>query len=164
VGFGITTEEKTIEVIATDGIETRKLIWVKQDKDGSFYWGLCIRKHDFHSSYHASGKMRFSKYHEPTVWERISRFKGMRQLCSVALIRDLNSLRRSHKRFERKKLDGIVYVDFRTLKSDSVGISLHLIEKGHTEFLQSFTKIFPNPTISLFTFTNPWLAVVVYYK
>jgi hypothetical protein len=162
VGYGITVEEKTIEVIATDGIETRKLIWVKQDKDGSFYWGLCIRKRDSHSSYHASGRMQFSKYHEPTIWERISHFKGMRQLCSIAIIRDLNKIKCSHKKFERKKLDGTIYVDFRTLKRDSVGISLHLIEKGHTEFLQSLTKIFPNSTIHLFTFTNPWLATVVY--
>jgi len=153
-------EKKRIEVVATDGIETRKLIWIEQGKDGSFYWGTCIPKSNFHSSYHASGKMCFSQYHEPTVWKRISKFKGTRQLAFIGIVKNFRAIKLS--RFEHKKLDGIVYVDFRTLKGDAVNISLHLIEKEHTEFLQSLTKIFPNPILFLFTFTNPWIVIAVY--
>ena len=152
-------EKKRIEIVATDGIETRRLVWIEQDRDGSFYWGTTIPKSDFHSSYHASGKMHFSKYHKPSFWERISEFKGTRQLASIAIVKDFHKIR--HSQFKQRKLDGIVYVDFRTLKGDYVNISLHLIEKGHTEFLQPLTKIFPNPMISLFTYTNPWVAIAV---
>ena len=160
MGLKIEVEKKRIEVVATDGIETRRLIWIQQGRDGSFYWGPCIPEGGFHSSYHASGKMLFSKYHEPTVWERISKFKGIRQLSFIGMIKDLRKIHYSP--FEHKKLDGVVYVDVRTLKGDQISISLHLIEKGHTEFLQSLTKIFPNSMISLFTFTNPWIAIAVY--
>lgn len=160
MGLKIKVEKKRIEVVATDGVETRRLIWIEQGKDGSFYWGLCIPKDDFHSSYHASGKMLFSKYHEPTVWERISKFRGIRQLSFIGIPKDLRKIH--HSPYERKKLDGVVYVDVRTLKGNDIRISLHLIEKGHTKFLQGLTKVFLNPMMSLFTFTNPWVVIVVY--
>jgi len=167
VGFKIEVEKKRIEVVATNGTETRRLIWIEQGRDGSFYWGLCIPKFYFHSSYHASGKMLFSQYHKPTVWERISKFKGSRQLASIGIAKDFGRIKSS--RYELKKLDGIVYVDFRTLRGDTINISLHLTEKGHTEFIKSFldflqsqTEISQNPMVSLFTFTNPWVAIVVY--
>jgi hypothetical protein len=153
-------EKERIEVVATDSIETRRLIWVEQCEDGSFYWGPCIPKGDFHSSYHASGEMHFSKYHEAQIWEKIEGFKGIRQLCFVGIIKDLSQIHNSS--YERKKLDGVAYVDVRTLKSNQISISLHLVEKGHTEFVESLTKIFKNPAISLFTFTNPWVAIAVY--
>jgi len=112
--------------------------------------------------------MVFSQYHKPTVWERISKFTGSRQLVSIGLAKDFSRIKPS--RYELKKLDGIVYVDFRTLRGDTINISLHLTERGHTEFLQSFLDFLQsvpsarssNPMISLFTFTNPWVAVVVY--
>jgi hypothetical protein len=153
-------EKKRIEVVATDGIETRRLIWVEQCEDGSFYWGICIPKGDFHSSYHASGEMHFSKYHEAQTWEKIAEFKGTRQLCFVGIINDLSKIHNSP--YERKKLDGVAYVDVRTLQSNQISMSLHLVEKEHTEVLESVTKFFKNPTISLFTFTNPWVAIAVY--
>ena len=160
MGFEIELEKKRIEVVATDGIETRKLIWIEQDKDGSFYWGTAIPKSDFHSSYHATGEMHFSKYHEPSVWEPTSKFKGTRQLASFTIIKDFHKIRPS--RFKQSNLDGIVYVDFRTHKGDYVDISLFLSEKVRTKFLQSLTKIFRNQTISLFKFTNLWLVITVY--
>jgi len=168
VGFKIEVEKKRIEVVATDGTETRRLIWIEQGKDGSFYWGTCIPKLYFHSSYHASGKMHFSQYHKPTVWERISKFTGSRQLANIGMTKDFDRIKSS--RYElKKKLDGIVYVDFRTLRGDTINISLHLTEKGHIEFLQPFLeflqslpKVPQNPMVSLFTFTNPWVAIVVY--
>jgi len=153
-------EKKRIEVVATDGVETRRLIWVEQRKDGSFYWGGCIPKGDFHSSYHASGEMHFSRYHEAQTWDAIASFKGVRQLCFVGIIKDLSRIH--HSPYKRKKLDGVAYVDVRTLKSNQISISLHLVEKGNKEFVESFNKIFKNPTISLFTFTNPWVAIAVY--
>lgn len=153
-------KKKRIEVVATDGIETRRLVWVEQGQDGSFYWGLCIPKSTSHSSYHASGKMHFSQYHEPSIWERISKFRGTRQLAFIGIARDFHRIK--PRRFEHKKLDGIVYADFRAIQGDYVNISLHLIEKEHTELLKSLTKIFPNPMISLFTFTNPWVAIALY--
>jgi hypothetical protein len=160
VKLEVKSEKKRIEVLATDGVETRRLIWVEQCEDGSFYWGVCIPKGDFHSSYHASGRMHFSKYHEAQIWEKIAHFKGVRQLCFVAIFKDLSKIHNSP--YERKKLDGVAYVDVRTLKGNQISISLHLVEKGNTEFVESFNKIFKNPTISLFTFTNPWVAIAVY--
>mgnify|MGYP001032599012 CR=1 FL=1 len=153
-------EKKRIEVVATDGTKTRRLIWVEQCEDGSFYWGICVPKADFHSSYHASGKMRFSKYHRATIWEQISNFQGIKQLCFVGMIKDIQKIHNSP--YEHKKVDGVAYVDVRTLQGNQISISLHLVEKGRMELLQSLTRIFQNPTISLFTFTNPWVAIAVY--
>jgi len=111
--------------------------------------------------------MLFSQYHKPTVWQRISKFTGSRQLASIGLAKNFSRIKPS--RYELKKLDGIVYVDFRTLRGDTINVSLHLTERGHIEFLQSSLDFFQslpmissNPMISVFTFTNPWLAVVVY--
>jgi len=146
--------------VATNGIETRRLTWIEQGTDGSFYWGLCIPKGDFHSSYHASGKMLFSKHHKPHVWERIAEFKGMRQLSSISMVKDFSKIHYSP--FGCKKLDGVVYVDYRTLKSNQISIEIVLIEKGHTESLQTLLKIFPNPMIFIFTCTNPWVVVLVH--
>jgi hypothetical protein len=151
-------EKKRFEVIATDGKEIRRLLWVEQSKDGSFYWGLVIPRGDLHSSYHASGIFRFTNHHEPFKHQKLTNFKGIENISTVAIIKDLKKI--TYKSFKPKKLDGVVYIDFRAMKNNTVNIHLLLIEQGHLELLQSFFKTASSDLqITIFTYTNPWLGV-----
>jgi hypothetical protein len=152
------TDRKRIEIIATDGKEMRRLLWIEQSKDKSFYWGLVIPESDLHSSYHASGRFRFSNYHELLERQKLSDFKGISNLVTVAFAKDVKKI--TYKPFELKKLDGVVYVDFRAMKKDTVNIHLSLIEQSHPELLQGLLSMASSDLqISIFTFTKPWLVV-----
>ncbi|MHA1832447.1 MAG: hypothetical protein ACTSV7_00530 [Candidatus Baldrarchaeia archaeon] len=152
------TERKRVEVVATDGEEIRRLLWIEQLKDGSFYWGLVVPKSDVHSSYHASGTFRFSKYHEPLERQKLSNFKGISNLSTVAVAKDVKKI--AYKPFKPKKLDGVVYIDFRAMKKNTVNIHLFLIEQGHPELLQGLLSMAsPDLQITIFTLMKPWLVV-----
>ena len=150
--------KRRIEVVATDGKETRRLIWIKQGKDGSFYYGDCTTGSGFHISYHESGEWHFDKY-EKLALEKTVNLKGARQLGGYIINRNLSEIDRSPNKFRESD---VVYVDIRTFKTDYIRINLHLVEKGCFEALKSFPEIVNNPEISLFTFTNPWVAITVY--
>lgn len=150
-------EKKRIEIVATDGKVTRRLVWIEQSKDGSTYWGQIIPKTKFYSSYHASGKFRFSRDFEEAQWQKISEFKKVRQLANITMIRDLSKI--PYKRFGLRKLDGIVYIDFRTLEGDNVHINLMLIEKNQFEHLEPLIARVHDTQIHLFAFTDPWIAI-----
>jgi len=152
------TEKKRVEIVVTDGDEIRRLIWIVQGADGSFYWGLVVPKSDTHSTYHASGRFQFSKHHKPSEWAKLSEFKGIKNLASVAVIKDLKKI--TFKPFKLSRLDGVVYVDFRSMKKDTVNIHLYLIEPGHPESLKGVLSIpSEDKQITIFTVMKPWLAV-----
>jgi len=151
-------EPKRVEIVATDGEEIRRLLWIEQSKDGSFYWGLVIPKSDVHSSYHTSGKFHFSIYHKSSQRQKLSNFKGIANLAGLAVIKNLKKI--TYKPFKPKKLDGVVYVDFRAMKQHTINIDLFLIEQGHPELLQGFLKrAAPDLQITIFTAMKPWLVV-----
>jgi hypothetical protein len=157
-GWKMKIKRKRIEVVATDGEEIRRLLWIEQSSDGSFYWGLVIPKMDLHSSYHASGKFRFSNYHEPLKEQKLSDFKGIRNLSTIAVGKDVKRI--TYKPFKQKKLDGVIYIDFRSMKKDTVNIHLFLVEQGRLELLQDLLKrAAPDLQITIFTFVEPWLVV-----
>lgn len=152
------TEKKRVEVVATDGEEIRRLLWIEQSKEGSFYWGLVIPKSDLHSSYHSSGALHFSKYHEPLERQKLSNFKGINNLSTLAVAKKVKKI--TYKPFKPKKLDGVVYIDFRAMKKNTVNIHLFLMEQGHPEFLQGLLSMASSDLqITIFTVMSPWLVV-----
>jgi hypothetical protein len=152
------TERKRVEVVATDGEEIRRLLWIEQSKDGSFYWGLVIPENNLHSSYHASGTFRFSNYHELSQRQKLPNFKGISNLSTVAVAKDVKKI--TYKPFKPKKLDGVVYIDFRAMKRNTVNIHLFLIEQDHLELLTGLLSMAsPDLQITIFTFMKPWLVV-----
>lgn len=153
-------KRKRVEVLATDGEEIRRLMWIEQAKDGSFYWGLVIPRSDVHSSYHPSGEFHFSLYHKPSQRQKLANFKGITNLAGLAVIKNLKKI--THKPFEPRKLDGVVYIDFRAMEQDTINIDLLLIEQGHPELLQRFLKrAAPDLQVTIFTVMKPWLVIAI---
>lgn len=151
-------DRKRVEVVATDGEEIRRLLWIEQAKDGSFYWGLVIPESDVHSSYHASGKFHFSRYHEPMMRQELATFEGVSNLSAIAVVKDLKKI--TYKTFKPRKLDGVVYIDFRAMEKDTVNIHLFLIEQNRSELINKLlTKAGSDLQITIFTAMKPWLVV-----
>jgi hypothetical protein len=158
----VNVSKKRIEIIATDGRKNRRILWVEQARDGSFYWGPIYKNGgELRSTYKASGQRRAYELEKQTViWSPIAKFKGACQLAYYGMTKDLSAL--PFKPYISKKIDGIVYVDYRTLQRRDFHASLYLVEKGHPEYLQRIIELFPNANLHLFTFTNPWTLVLIH--
>lgn len=156
-------KRKRVEVLATDGEEIRRLMWIEQAKDGSFYWGLVIPRSDVHSSYHPSGEFHFSLYHKPSQRQKLANFKGITKLAGLAVIKNLKKI--THKPFEPRKLDGVVYIDFRAMEQDTINIDLLLIEQGHPEqrFVdKAYESLKPSAQALMLTLRNTRNRVLFY--
>lgn len=151
-------EKKRVEVVVSNGVEMRRLLWIEQSENGSFYWGLVVPDSDLHSSYHASGTFRSSRHHEPSERQKLSEFKGLSYILTIAVVKDVKRI--TYKPFELKELDGVFYIDFRAMKRDTVNIHLFLIEKDHLELLHGFlSKASSDLQMTIFAFMRPWLVI-----
>jgi len=96
--------------------------------------------------------------HEPSKRRKLSNFKGISNISTVAVAKDVKRI--TYKPFKPKKLDGVVYIDFRAMKKDTINIHLFLIEQGRLELLQGLlARASADLQITIFTFMKPWLVV-----
>lgn len=154
------TDKKHVEVVATDGDELWRVLWIKQSRDGSIYLGPAISfpEIDLHSSYHTSGAFHFSRHQEGFKFQKLSDFKGIHTIITHAIPKDIK--KRPYEPFKSKKLDGLVYIDFRAMKNNTVNIHLCLIEQGRLDLLQNLLqKTSPDLQITIFTCIEPWLVI-----
>ncbi len=155
------TEKRHVEVVVTDdGDELWRVVWIKQARDGSIYLGPAISfpETDLHSSYHTSGLFRLSRLQEWIKFQKLSDFKGMHTIITHGIPKDVE--RRLYEPFKSKKLDGLVFIDFRTMKNNTVNIDLIFLEQGRLELLQGLLRRGSSDLqITIFTFMEPWLVI-----
>ena len=156
-------KRKEFRIIATDGGWTKEFLFFVQGPKGDIYYGepthLGLR-----TSIHASGvaHQRTSGLLIPLGrGEKLSQFKGMRQLFSMSIGRLVFVSPHFGKPFNRKKVDGVVLIDVRKFKSD-IGIMAFLLEPVHADELNKLMKILHEPQFTIFTETVPWLVVAVH--
>lgn len=148
-----------IRVVATNGKVTKKILWIKRTARHICY-GWDIPTVVGHFTYHESGKQHF-KLNDRVVGAESQKiplrgFKGVVQLGNTGTHKNLSAL--PHVDFNYKKVDGLVWIDTRTLTSptDSFGVDFQLVEVGKLD------KVYRLPgykSIHVFMFSNPWIVI-----
>ena len=153
-------ERYDIRVIATDGKAIKKIVWIKRTRNHIVY-GWDMYGDAGHFTYHKSGRLHYKNKKETHgMGQRISldQFEGRLQLGNMCICKDISS---GHNvDFDFKKVDGLVYVDIRTLnKSRNVfNIDLQLVKKDGID------QVYQLPgydTIHIFKFSNPWVVISI---
>lgn len=156
-------KRKEFRIIATNGSWTKEFLFFVQGAKGDIYYGepdhLGLR-----TSVHASGvaHQRTSGFLIPLGrGQRLSQFKGMRQLFSLNIGKLVFVNPHFGKQFNGKKVDGVVLIDVRKFRSD-IGIMAFLLEPVHADELNKLMKILHEPQFTIFTETTPWLVIAVH--
>ena len=147
-----------IRVVATDGKVAKKILWVKRTSRHIVYgWDI----HDTgYFTYHESGKLHFKHKNKIVGGETqkipLIKFKGRTQVGHGGFNKNLSGL--PNVDFDFKKVNGLVWIDTRTItsKNDSIGIDLQLIEADRLDL----THRWPNhKSLHVFTSITPWVVV-----
>jgi hypothetical protein len=146
-----------IELIATDGIVQKRLLWVEATSGGVYVGMVKIDGSKEHYSYHADGNT-FStangKKQKLVQLQPFSSFKGMQQIQANVLGLGSFSTRVDYK---QKKLTAAVYVDVRNYKSQMIECNLILLEPYRMDKL-NFTPNEPLSELHVFSKFNPWIV------
>ena len=86
---------KRIEVLVTNGCEIRRFLWIERTSNG-IYYGFCSEGGEmYHMSYHEDGNL-FHYFMGKTIPKgkgpKLSDFKGLRQLSSIACTDEIGKL------------------------------------------------------------------------
>ena len=161
-------DKARIEVLVTDGIEIRRLLWVQRKPNG-VYFGMCnSMSNEFgeimHFSYHEDGN-RFltlkGKKMALGVGQRLSEFKGIfhiGQTVDAWVGKDVG-----HELYQYRKLYSAIYIDRRNFES---GLNMHLwlLEPFRFELLTNELAIERGnlgefSEIHIFSSLEPWIVV-----
>lgn len=153
-----------IELLATDGKATKRILWVAVTSNG-VYSGFCSEDRDEHVSYHFDGNVFHTWFREkPTKTLTLPPLKDLDnryQLYSIVFTSDLNRLHDTHP-YKMEKLDAIVSVDTRAY-TRGIGVNLYIIPHNRPDLISEMIRF--QPTIReahLFLKCNPWIALVLY--
>lgn len=149
-----------IRVVATDGAVTKKILWICGTKKHICY-GWDVPENIGHFTYHQSGKVHYKRNNKilGDVIQKISlsNFKGKIQVGNGGFNRNLSGL--PNVDFDYKKVDGLVWIDIRTIKQskkDSCNIDFQLVEPGRKDLIYQWPG---HRSIHIFTFVQPWVVI-----
>ena len=111
-----------IELIATDGIVQKRLLWIDARPNGVYVSTVNKDGSEDHYSYHADGNTFVTmngKTQKLVQLQAFSPFKGQQQLASYVL--GLGSFPTKVDYKQNKRLRAAVYVDVRNYKSQMIG-------------------------------------------
>ena len=153
-----------IELIATDGINQKRILWVAVTSNG-VYSGFCFENRDLHISYHFDGNVFHNWFGEKPIKTRtlpsLKDLDNCYQLYNACFTNNLNRLHDTPP-YKMEKLDAVVNVDTRAYPK-GIGVNLFIIPQNRPELISKIVR-FP-PTITeahLFLRCNPWIALVLY--
>jgi hypothetical protein len=153
-----------IEVLATDGIIQKRVLWIDIRSNG-VYSGFCFNGSDMHTSYHADGNI-FNTYNGKTIkiatFPPLKDLKDMEQIGCFGFsseIREIPCLQ-----YKMKKLDAATFIDVRAYKKrkKDVGCTCCVVKPQSTNFISAFTKDNITTEIHVFTNVKPWILIRTY--
>lgn len=121
-----------LEVIVTDGISQRRVIWVSITSVGIYasYTLKTTEEGGHHTSYHKDGsvwstrngvKKKLAQYQPPKS------FKGKYNLWSMGLLSFIIGESEAAPPYKMAKLDSAIHIDVRPYKKKHVGIGIRMI-------------------------------------
>jgi len=161
--YGRHPQMTRLEVIITDGVSQRRVIWVSIKKNG-IYSFFTFGGNGNHSSYHKDGSLwrTFNGIRQRIAqFQPLNSFKGSHQLSSMAFTTEMSGSPAAPP-YVMKKLDSAVYIDVRPYvkKKLDIGVNLTLLEPERYSSLQGI-KSFARE-IHLYPCFNPWLVITIY--
>jgi hypothetical protein len=150
-----------IEVIATDGVMQKRIVWINITQNG-IYYSFVQDGVDTHSSYHRDGnvfKTVNGVIKKIATFEPLDAIKGTAQIASFGFTTNLSKLPFPEYKMQ-KKLHNIIFVDVRTYKHrDDVGFNITLLEPRRYDLLVGIENI--RSEIHLYTRFTPWLLLTI---
>lgn len=157
-----------VHIVYTNGVESYKVYWVSQHKNG-IYHGFCLKGHDLHHSYHKDGKV-----HIKQNGTKLPLYKSV----PISDIKDYYSLmnfnsgeidywgKKYYEPYKNEKLKNIVWIDTRLFSNDKqIQVELGLLKPEFISLLASerFRKTEDKDyrLIQIIQDINPWLIVHV---
>ncbi|MFQ5951310.1 MAG: hypothetical protein ACE5KH_04415 [Candidatus Geothermarchaeales archaeon] len=155
-----------IEVLATDGAKSVRLLWFTREKD-DLYWGPLIQGLDSHGSYHASGVRHFTYRSDKGKkvgtgewhWPRLDEFAGIAQLTGSTSRKDLTHI--PWVPYKGKRVDEAIWIDTRGIASDWMFINVLLLEPKRFDLLKGLGGAYPGSYLHISISIKPWLVVEV---
>jgi hypothetical protein len=151
-----------IELIATDGIVQKRLLWIDARPNGVYISRVHKDGSEDHYSYHVDGNTFLTtngKKQKLVQLQPFSSFKGMCQLQCLVLGLGSFSTRVDYK--QKKQLTATVYVDVRNYKSQMIGCNPILLESYKMDKL-NFDPKTPLTELRVFSQFNPWIVLWMY--
>lgn len=155
-----------IELIATDGIVQKRVLWAHSAPNG-VYCGMCTNGKDFHVTYHADGNV-FTNFGGKTTklftGKNFKEFRGHQQLLSSGVTNYLSH--GLYPSYVLKKVNALVSIDVRSYKQD-VGCMLFMVEASF-EALSSLVKELQSmgnlhvTEFHSFMECTPWLVFILW--
>jgi hypothetical protein len=152
-----------LEVLATDGIIQKRIIWVSVTSQG-VYSDFISEKADRHISYHVDGTAwltqdgKVRQIMKDTKLSPLTDFKDSYQLFTCGFSQDINKLHTLD--YGRKKLDAVVYIDTRSYKSKThIGCNISLLEPRRNDLLEPIESFASE--IHIYTQFTPWIVVTI---
>jgi hypothetical protein len=154
------------KVYTTDGKDIWEIFFIKQDKNGDFYFGgIYNGKMQVKSSRHVSGKYH-TKSNDDTIYmdhgerENLKVFTGFEALGRFSLSPKNFNKSPFGKTYSGGKVTGSAFIDIRNYDK-SININTFLLEPSKTERLFSVSDSMENGQLIIFTQTNPWIVLTV---
>jgi hypothetical protein len=154
-----------LEVIVTNGVEQRRVIWVSISPNGIYYYYTLKTAGggDYHTSYHKDGSVWNTHngvrtklaQHQP-----LKSFKGRLNLSNMIFSNRMGQVDAAPP-FKMGKLDSAIHIDVRPYKKHlGIGIRLILLEPGKYSLLKGIEH--DAKEIHVYPGFDPWVAVMVY--
>jgi hypothetical protein len=159
-------EMTELEVVVTDGIEQRRVIWVSLLPNGIYYYYTLktAGEGDYHTSYHKDGSVwnthngvrRKLAQHQP-----LKSFQGRLHLSNMIFSNRMGQVGAAPL-FKMGKLDSAIHIDVRPYKKKRLGIGIRLIllEPGKYLLLKGIERVAKE--IDVYPGFQPWFVVIVY--
>lgn len=150
-----------IEVIATDGVRQKRVIWISITTNG-IYFDFVREGVDNHFAYHKDGNVfrTINGITEKTAtFEPLDSIKGTKQIVGMGFSIDI--VRKAIPEYKMKKLQNIIFTDVRTYGNKThIGCNITLLEPKRYDLLAGMES--SASEIHLYTRFIPWVVIKLY--
>ncbi len=154
-----------IEVLATNGSDTKRILWIARTPNG-LYAGWSLKGVGFHFSYHKDGRTHWEMGGRKVPYKNrtpLNAVKGLNFLLVFGIPRQLMEGTSSYR---RKKKDVILHIDTRSFKKPTIVCHVLLLEPGRLDRLSALSDgnqlAFDYSIIHVLTQVEPWIVVAFY--
>jgi hypothetical protein len=154
-----------IEVIATDGADTKRILWLNRTPNG-LYAGWSFAGVGAHFSYHKDGRTHWDFGGRKVPYKErapLNAVKGLNFLLVFGIPRQLMEATTS---YGRRKRDIILHIDTRSFRKRMIVCHLLLLEPGRFDHLNCIMQktglAFNYSIINVITQVEPWVVVAFY--
>jgi hypothetical protein len=156
-----------IEVIVTDGISQRRVIWVSITLNG-IYYSYALKttgKGGYHTSYHMDGSV-WSTHNgvknKLAQYQPLKSFKGKQFLWNMVLSNMIGEVEAAPP-YKMAKLDSAIHIDVRPYKKKQMGIGIRMIllEPKKYSLLKGIEPT-PKEMHVYPSYGYPWQVIMVY--